>query len=571
MNDGPRGGEEGEQLGLFLEAGRPAVPPPAANRTARELYSFENLWNAYRQCRRTKRGTLNALAFEVDAEAGLFSLQDELRSHRYRPGTSICFVSDGAKPREVFAADFGDRIVHHLLLGRIEPAFERRFIHDSYACRRGKGVLAASDRLTEFLRSATANRRRGAWALQLDVASFFPSIHKETLYRILCAQVADPELRWLTATILFHDPTKDFVFHKGPRFVPPPTSAAYPVEARKSLFGRSGLTGLPIGNLTSQFWANCYLNELDQFVKRGLGCRYYLRYVDDMVLLAPDPETLFRWRDAIREFASSRLYLQLRRDGDEPFPVSRGIDFAGWKTWADHRLPRRRTLASLERRVRDAARLLRRTDHRRRVEVLDLRTHTASAPGSLRRSLLLPDALWSTLTAYSGHLRWGGSWGDWHRLWQRHSWLDSVYRLDGWSVGLRWTPSAARATRLWRQYWKLAGAAADRTLVFCPVGAFVEFRGAFAVEAAEVLGLRRVALPRGVWAFGAGFPTRLLPHYAATATGRGWSVVVVRPGAWRGRRACRERRVVAVIRPVPAPGQTAPPAGSPGPLAAVAG
>lgn len=222
MNDGPRGGEEGEQLRLFLEAGRPAVPPPAANRTARELYSFENLWNAYRQCRRTKRGTLNALAFEVDAEAKLFELQDELLAHTYRPGTSICFVSDGPKPREVFAADFRDRIVHHLLLWRVEPVFEHRFIHDSYACRRGKGVLAASDRLMTFLRQVTANRRQAAWALKLDVASFFPSIHKETLYGILCAAIADPELRWLTATILFHDPTTDYVFHKGPAFVPPP-------------------------------------------------------------------------------------------------------------------------------------------------------------------------------------------------------------------------------------------------------------------------------------------------------------------------------------------------------------
>lgn len=549
MKDGPRGGEEGEQLGLFLEAGRPAVPPPAANRTARELYSFENLWSAYRQCRRTKRGTLNALAFEVDAEAKLFELQDELLAHTYRPGTSICFVSDGPKPREVFAADFRDRIVHHLLLGRVEPVFERRFIHDSYACRRGKGVLAASDRLMTFLRQATANRRQGAWALKLDVASFFPSIHKETLYSILCAAIADPELRWLTATILFHDPTTDYVFHKGPAFVPPPGRPDYPVEARKSLFGRGGRTGLPIGNLTSQFWANCYLDELDQFVKRRLGCRHYLRYVDDLVLLADDPETLRRWRDAIRSFALSRLRLRLRTDGDEPFPVSRGIDFAGWKTWADHRLPRRRTLAALDRRVREAGRHLLRRDERRGVEILDLTVCTARAPGSASHEIAVADALWSTLASYSGHLRWGGAWAEWHRLWDRHAWLRDVFALAGWDVALRWTGAAARATRLWRQYWKLAAAAHDRTLVFCPVGAFVEFRGPFAFVAAQVLGVRRVALGRGVWAFGAGFPRRLAASYAAVATRRGWSVAVVREGPWRGRRACRQRRVVAVIRP----------------------
>jgi hypothetical protein len=100
MNGGPRAGGQGDQLGLFHEDGRPAVPPPAGNPTARDLYRFENLWRAYRECRRTKRGTLNALAFEQDAEANLFTLQDELLAHRYRPGKSICFVTDGPKPRE---------------------------------------------------------------------------------------------------------------------------------------------------------------------------------------------------------------------------------------------------------------------------------------------------------------------------------------------------------------------------------------------------------------------------------------------------------------------------------------
>lgn len=477
MNDGPCAGAAGEQLGLFHGDGRPAVPPPAGNRSARDLYRFENLWRAYRECRRSKRGTLNALAFEVAAEARLLELQDELLAHRYRPGTSICFVTEGVKPREVFAADFRDRIVHHLLLGRVQPAFERRFIHDSYACRKSKGVLAASNRLMELLRQATAGGRRAAWALKLDVASFFPSIHKRTLYDILCGSIRDPELRWLTATILFHDPTQDFIFHGGPRFVPHPGSARYPVEARKSLFGRSNETGLPIGNLTSQFWANVYLDELDQFVKRRLGCRRYLRYVDDLVLLAPDPQILCVWREEIATFLAERLHLQLRADGDEPFPVARGIDFVGWKTWASHRVVRRRTVAALEDRVRQAERVLVRRDLRRRVETIDLSVTALRAPGSTRSERPAVEGLVSTLASYSGHLRWGGSWTAWHGLWDRHPWLASLYRRDGWSVRLRWTPRASRQTRLWRQYWSLATAAAPRTLVFCRVGAFVEFRG----------------------------------------------------------------------------------------------
>ena len=109
-------------------------------------YSFRELWRQYRRCRRNKRNTMNALAFEIDAEAHLLELQRELRDHTYVPGRSVCFVTDGPKPREVFAADFRDRIVHHLLVSWQEPLFERRFIHDSYACRKGKGTLAASDR-----------------------------------------------------------------------------------------------------------------------------------------------------------------------------------------------------------------------------------------------------------------------------------------------------------------------------------------------------------------------------------------------------------------------------------------
>lgn len=146
------------------------------------LYSFRALWRHYRQCRRTKRTTANALAFEVNAEANLLALQQELRTHTYRPGRSICFITDGPKPREVFAANFRDRAVHHLLVAHQERVFEPIFIHDSYACRKGKGALAASDRLMTFLRQVTANGRRPAWALKLDVASFFPSIHKATLY-----------------------------------------------------------------------------------------------------------------------------------------------------------------------------------------------------------------------------------------------------------------------------------------------------------------------------------------------------------------------------------------------------
>jgi retron-type reverse transcriptase len=163
-----------------------------------DVFSFAALWRHYRRCRRHKRRSANALAFELDAEANLLALQSELRARTYQPGRSVCFITEGPKPREVFAADFRDRIVHHLLVAHQERVFEPMFIHDSYACRVGKGTLAASDRLTTYLRQATANGKRPAWSLKLDVASFFPSIHKATLYAIIARRIADPTLLWLT-------------------------------------------------------------------------------------------------------------------------------------------------------------------------------------------------------------------------------------------------------------------------------------------------------------------------------------------------------------------------------------
>jgi hypothetical protein len=221
-----------------------------------------------------------------------------------------------------------------------EPVFERRFIHDSYACRTGKGTLAASDRLMTYLRRVTANGHRPAWALTLDVADFFPSIHKETLYAIITRRIRDPELRWLSRTLLFHDPTTDYEFRSRDRRTPGPWSDRYPVPSRKSLFGKQNERGLPIGNLTSQFWGNVYLNEVDHFVKRELRCRFYLRYVDDMVLLSENAAALAGWGREIEVFVASRLRLSLRAERREPVPMVGSVSKAAMASAAGHRLRR---------------------------------------------------------------------------------------------------------------------------------------------------------------------------------------------------------------------------------------
>jgi len=521
------------------------VIAPSRDRVREDPYSFAALRRHWLQCRRSKRCTLNALRFEFDAEAKLLDLQRELREHTYAPGTSMCFVTDGPKPREVFAADFRDRIVHHLLVAQVEPLFERRFIHDSFACRKGKGTLAASDRLTAFLRSATRNGRRRAYSLKLDVASFFPSIDKQVLCDILERAVRDPELRWLTRTVLFHDPTRDYRFQpRGPRGLhrrgrPGPHTERYPVPEVKSLFGKDNRLGLPIGNLPSQFWANVYLNELDQFVKRTLRVRHYVRYVDDLVLLSEDPAELERWHAEIERFLAERLNLRLRADRARPRLVSCGVDFAGWRTWWSHRLPRRRTLAALRARLaaferaavttrpggRGAGRVrvrvrvdLRAGALRARLSDAGLGPAPATAAGELH----------ATLASYAGHLRHGAAWHAWRQMWRERPWLAALFARRGFDVRERFPlRRIERAHGFHRRYWETVRRAGGRCLVFFPVGCFVELRGPQRLLAERALGLRTARIRRGGFALACGFPRRLAPHFRERALARGLAVADV--------------------------------------------
>ncbi len=173
------------------------------------LFNLDNLYRAYRQCRRRKRNTKKALAFERHLEDNLVALRDELVAGSYAPEPFDAFLVEKPKRREIFAAGFRDRVVHHLLVNRLEPRWERRFIHDSWACRQGKGTHRAVDRLRSFLRRTTRNGTRPAYYLQLDVRGFFVGIHRQILCRQLEALEPDPAVRWLLRVILFHQPTED--------------------------------------------------------------------------------------------------------------------------------------------------------------------------------------------------------------------------------------------------------------------------------------------------------------------------------------------------------------------------
>ncbi len=303
--------------------------------------------HAYFDCRRHKRNTISALAFEENLEPNLIDLFDELYAGAWHPGRSICFVVQWPKVREVWAATFRDRIVHHLVYNRIRARFENSFIADSCACIKGRGTLYAARRLEAHVRSITQNWSRPAAYLKMDVANFFVSIHKPTLRELLLAKIDEPFWADLTERVLMHDPRQDFEL-RGDR------ALMAQVPAHKRLLEQPIDRGLPIGNLSSQFFANVYLDVLDQHAKHQLRAQRYVRYVDDFVLLHESADWLREAERDIEAFLPERLGIHINPRKTIRQPIARGIDFVGFvlKPWRTE--TRRRTAHMAWRRVASA-------------------------------------------------------------------------------------------------------------------------------------------------------------------------------------------------------------------------
>ena len=286
-------------------------------------------------CRRNKRNSASAIAFEAHLESNLCDLNDELLGGSYSPGRSICFVVTRPKPREVWAAEFRDRVVHHLLYNKIAPRFHAGFVANSCACIPGRGTLYAAKRLEHDVRSLTQNWSRPAHYLKCDLANFFVAIDKHVLRAQLAKRVCEPWWMELAETILFHDPRRDVELRGRPELlalVPP----------HKSLFNAPPDTGLPIGNLSSQFFANVHLDALDQFAKHQVKARHYVRYVDDFVLLHESTAWLNESLAKFDAFLPARLGARLNPRKTILQPVARGIDFVGHviKPWCRSTRPR---------------------------------------------------------------------------------------------------------------------------------------------------------------------------------------------------------------------------------------
>ena len=342
----------------------------------------------------------------------LVASRDALASANWHPSRTFSFVVQRPKLREIHAAPFADRVVHHVLVNRLARIYEPVFIHDSYANRLGKGTHAAVDRLQGFMRQATAGGSQNAYALQLDIANFFNSIHRPTLFRLLQHRLAravrggalaPDEAAALQAhcrALLTADPTVG-VRKRGS------TKAFAQVPPHKRLGALGPVTGLPIGNLTSQFFANVYLNELDQFIKHTLKARWYVRYVDDFVLLHPDPAQLLAWRKRIEDFLQQRLSLKLKALA-APHPLQQGTDFLGYVIRPFYRLARRRVVRRLQTCLQA-------------FERAHVRSHALDLPVQAR------ELLRSQLSSYCAHLRQANSIRLWQRTLNAHPWVAQVF------------------------------------------------------------------------------------------------------------------------------------------------
>lgn len=296
------------------------------------LTSWDNLWLAYHEAARRKRGRPTAAHFEFRLADNLLAIQHELETESYTPGAYRHFFVHAPKRRKISAAPFRDRVVHHALCNVIEPLFEPQFHPHSYANRIGKGTHRAIDQLQAYT-------RRYRYVLRLDIVRHFPSIDHAVLKDTLFHTVADPHIRRLIETIL----------HSGEGVLADEYEMVY--FAGDNLLAKLRPRGLPIGNLTSQFWSNCYLNAFDWFVTRQLGCRAYLRYVDDFALFANSKQQLGAWLTQIERYLA-KLRLTLHRTKAQITSVQDGTPWLGFRVYPTHRLLKRRNLVQFRQRLK---------------------------------------------------------------------------------------------------------------------------------------------------------------------------------------------------------------------------
>jgi len=302
-----------------------------------------DLFRAYYDARRNKRHTWNQLRFEIEYERNLLLMWERILNRTYEIKKSIAFIVNHPVKREIFAADFSDRVVHHLIFNYINPLLEPQFIADSYSCRTGKGTHYGVQRVAGFMQACSENYTRDCYILKLDLKGYFMAINKHLLLQKLQTMLDavryipfDAEdssfcwndsldfdlLWWLIEKVVWNDPTQSCII-KGIR------SDWNGLPPTKSLFCTAPDSGLPIGNLTSQLFSNVYLHDFDHYMKTDLNMTYYGRYVDDIIMLHNDKRALLDTIQHVRDYLTEHSAVRLHPNKIYLQHYSKGVAFLG--------------------------------------------------------------------------------------------------------------------------------------------------------------------------------------------------------------------------------------------------
>ncbi len=294
--------------------------------------SLKNIWKSWFDFRKGKRASLEIHDFQYHLERRIFDLYRDLNNGRYRHGGYGKFIVCDNKRREISVASVRDRVVHRLVYDYLVRIYDKTFTFDAWSCRKGKGLLGAIERTQEFMKHSAARARaqrthatqsRFSWVWKCDVRKFFDSVDQEVLLKILWRRIKDKTTLELLKEII----------------------GSYSGD-------NGGRIGMPIGNLTSQVFANIYLNELDRFVKHELKVRKYLRYGDDFIVVENDLERVKGVRLAVSSFLTEKLKLQVNAKSDRIMKVSEGLKFLGVKVWSSGRTLNRRNRNRIKTRLK---------------------------------------------------------------------------------------------------------------------------------------------------------------------------------------------------------------------------
>ena len=292
-----------------------------------KIYNLSNLILAWRKARKGKTKKPYVKEFEKDTIRNLLQLQEELKNETYYPQPLKTFILRDPKTRIISKSTFRDRIVHHAIANSLEPIFDKKFIYDSCANRKGKGNLFAIKRFDKFARKVTNNLKSEAFCLKADIKHYFEEINHQILIEILRRTIEDEKIIDLIEKIISNNMVRE--------------------RCNESFTNK----GMPLGNLTSQFFANVYLNELDYFVKHKLKAQYYIRYVDDFIILNSSQIQLEFYKNEIDEFLRKELKLELHPDKSKIISLSKEVDFVGFRNFYYFKLLRKRNIRNMQRKI----------------------------------------------------------------------------------------------------------------------------------------------------------------------------------------------------------------------------